>query len=312
MKSKLFLGILLVLLFRPFSLLEAAGQRAIEIAITIDDVPRSDSALMSAAERTDLLLKNLKKAKVPDVLFFVKTASVNTATAPRLRAYTMAGYHLGNHSHSHWDADKTEVDDFLSDIKRAHEILSGFENFLPYFRYPLLHEGKERETRDKIRNYLIAMSYQNGYVTVDNYDWYMERLLQNAVKAKRTIDYPKLSRVYTESLWSSIIFYDDIARQALGRSPKHILLLHENDMAALFIAGLVAFINSQGGKIISPQDAYSDPIAGMVPDVLFNNQGRIAAIARSKGFSGRQLVHESEDVKYLDVLFENRGVFGKK
>lgn len=120
-----------------------------------------------------------------------------------------------------------------------------------------------------------------------------------------------MKQVYVESLWSSIKFYDNIAQQVLGRSPKHILLLHENDLAALFIADLAEFIKAKGGKIISPQEAYTDPIADMVPDVLFNNQGRIAAIARSKGYAVRQLVHESEDVKFLDDLFEKQGVFRK-
>jgi len=311
MKKRVFCCILLYIVISLVFIKAADTQRPIEIAITIDDAPRSDSALFSAEERTAKLIKNLQKAGIPDVLFFVKTSNIDPDSSRRLRAYTAAGYHLGNHSHSHWDADKTDINNYLLDIKKAHDILSGFENSLLFYRYPLLHEGKERNTRDKIKNYLDQLNYKNGYVTVDNYDWYMEVLLQNAVKAGRIVNYVRLSRIYVESLWSSIEFYDNIARQALGRSPRHILLLHENDLAALFIADLAAFIKVKGGRIITPQEAYTDPIAAIVPDVLFNNQGRIAAIARSKGFTGRQLVHESEDVKFLDDLFEKRGVFGK-
>lgn len=87
------------------------------------------------------------------------------------------------------------------------------------------------------------------------------------------------------SLWETIEFYDGIAKKVLGRSPSHVLLLYENDMAALFVDDLVAHIRLKGWEIISPIEAYKDPISRMVPDVLFNNQGRIAAIAHSKGMN---------------------------
>ena len=71
-----------------------------------------------------------------------------------------------------------------------------------------------------------------------------------------------------------------MAKEVLGRSPKHVLLLHENDLAALFIKDLIKHIRESGGKIISPAEAYKDPIADFIPNVLMNNQGRIAAIAK--------------------------------
>lgn len=50
------------------------------------------------------------------------------------------------------------------------------------------------EIRDKIRDVLKEMGYQNGYVSVDNYDWYMDVLLQNAVKEKKHIHLEKLKK----------------------------------------------------------------------------------------------------------------------
>lgn len=283
-----------------------------EIAFTFDDAPRSSKEMLTADERTQMLIKNLKAAKIPDVVFFIKTSNINNESNRRLKSYIQAGYHFANHSHSHFDSHKVDVEAYVQDIKKAHDILSGFANFLPYYRYPLLHEGKTRETRDKINKYLIELGYMNGYVTVDNYDWYMDTMLQRAVKEGRKINFQTLKKAYVDSLWESISFYDSISRQVLGRSVKHVLLLHENDMAALFVGDLAAHIRNNGWKIISPSEAYSDPISKMIPDVLFNNQGRVAAIAREKGYKGRQLVHESEDVEYLEELFEKRGVFGLK
>ena len=62
-------------------------------------------------------------------------------------------------------------------------------------------------------------------------------------------------------------------------------------------------------KIISPDEAYKDAIATQIPDVVFNNQGRVAAIAREKGTPAKDLVQVSEDEAYLDELLSKAGVF---
>lgn len=280
-----------------------------EIAITIDDVPRSATRLFTADERTRKLIENLKKAGVPDVLFFVRTSSINEESRKRVDAYIEAGYHIANHSHSHYWARKVDVGTYLADIEKAHDILSPLPGVLPFYRYPFLDEGGSRESRDKIRTFLTELGLKNGYVTVDNYDWHMDLLVQQAVERGQRVDFEALKKVYVESLWKSIVFYDTIAREVLGRSPKHVLLLHENDTVALFIADLVAHVRSRGWKIIAPQEAYQDPISRIVPDVLFNGQGRVAAIARSRGYEKNRLVHESEDTGYLERLFIRRRVF---
>lgn len=280
-----------------------------EIALTFDDAPRGSKALFTGEERTKRLIESLKKANVPEVIIFVKTSNINESNVKRLESYVKAGFHLGNHSHSHYWASRVSIDKYLEDITKAHTILSKFNNFTPLYRYPFLDEGNTKERRDKIREHLAKLGYQNGYVTVDNYDWYMDDLMQKALQEGKSVNFQKLKKLYVELLWESINFYDEVAKQALGRSPKHVLLLHENDLAALFIADLVAHIRDKGWKIISPDEAYKDLIAKMIPDVLFNNQGRVAAIAREKGFERKKLVHKSEDTQYLEDLFRKRGVF---
>lgn len=63
-------------------------------------------------------------------------------------------------------------------------------------------------------------------------------------------------------------------------------LLHDNDITALFIKDLVVLLRERGCKIITPTEAYSDPLLTTAPDVVENNQGRVMAIAKSKGYSG--------------------------
>jgi hypothetical protein len=149
----------------------------------------------------------------------------------------------------------------------------------------------------------------NGYVTIDNYDWYINHLVKQAKESGKTIDQEKLRKVYVDHIFNSILFYDKIAREQLGRTPKHVLLLHENDLAALFLGDLIAHLKDNGWKIITPREAYRDPIAAYQPDVLFNGQGRVAAIAREKGIEPKKLVQVSEDEEFLDALLKENNVF---
>jgi hypothetical protein len=153
------------------------------------------------------------------------------------------------------------------------------------------------------------MGYINGYVTVDNYDYYLEFLYQQALKENKKINYHLLQELYIEHLWESIQFYQKIALKTLGRSPKHVLLLHENDLAALFLDDLISFLRGEGWLIISPEEAYKDPIAQHIPKVLMNGQGRVAAIAKENGMAGKDLVQKSEDEQYLKDYFNKKKVF---
>jgi peptidoglycan/xylan/chitin deacetylase (PgdA/CDA1 family) len=280
-----------------------------QIAITFDDAPTSDGPVFTGKERTERILNQLKKEKIAQVSFFVITGNINEAGKKRLMQYVNAGHLLGNHTHSHQWIHLLGVKGYLKDIRTADSILRTMNGFVPWFRYPFLDEGKSKPVRDSIRSALKELNLSNGYVTIDNYDWYINALLKKAVSERKKINYDKLRSVYIDHLWNSIQYYDKIAQQVLGRSPRHVLLLHENDLAAYFLSDLIQFLRNKGWKIISPADAYKDPIAQQIPDVLFNGQGRVAAIAREKGMLPKELVQDSEDEEYLESLMKTQKIF---
>jgi peptidoglycan-N-acetylglucosamine deacetylase len=291
-------------------LLTTGNISAGEIALSFDDAPWGKQHYLSGLERTEMLIHKLDSLDINQVVFFCTTDRLRWHNGHlRLKMYGEAGHLLGNHSHYHQRPGKIGCKAYIQDIQQAHDSLKGMTGFVKWFRYPLLDEGRTIPARDSLRSALEKLGYKNGYVTIDNYDWCLERAFQQAIKAGRTVDFDKLRDLYISILWDAIRFYDDLARNALGRSPRHILLLHENDLAALFIDDLITHVRNNGWKIISPEEAYNDSIAIHVPDVLMNNQGRVAAIAREKGFEPRQLHHEAEDEVYLDSLIEKTGVF---
>jgi peptidoglycan-N-acetylglucosamine deacetylase len=280
-----------------------------EIAITFDDAPMGDSPAMTGSVRTHKLLAELKSNDVPQVAFFVITRNIDSIGDIRLSAYVQAGHLLANHTHSHRPIRQIGLAEYLRDIKQANNILRAKPGFVPLFRYPFLDEGRTIPHRDSIRSTLSELALTNGYVTIDNYDWYLNRLYNESVRAGKKTDVEKLKSLYIEHIWNSILYYDDIAKKTLNRSPKHVLLLHENDLSAMFIGDLIKHLRANNWKIISPLEAYTDPIATQIPNVLFNNQGRIGAIAFEKGMKPRDLVQPSEDEEFLEKLVDERKVF---
>lgn len=287
-----------------FTLLFVAtiGQ-AREIAITFDDAPIPDSATMTGAARTTMLVESLKSAEIRQAAFFCTPKVLTSEGKLRLEAYAQAGHLLANHSNTHRNLRDLTAEEYLQDIAIADATLRSLPNFRSWFRFPFLSEGDTREKRDAVRRGLRAMNYQQGYVAVDNYDWYLNKLANDARRDGKTLNQAGLRDLYVSVLMDSVEFYDRIAVKHLGRSPRHVLLLHENDLAAQFIGDLATALRQAGWTIISPERAYADPIALIEPDTLFLGQGRVAAIAHAAGAKPRELVHESEEEEILDKMF---------
>ena len=279
-----------------------------EIAFTFDDAPTADGPMFSGSERTQRIVHALGKHNV-EAAFFILTGNIRYETKSRLKMYTDAGHILANHSHRHLWIHQAGTPKYIADLTIADSILNELPGYAKWYRYPYLDEGRTVGARDSIRAALKDLGLDNGYVTVDNYDWYLNSLLKNAKEQNKKINLDVLRQIYLEHILSSIQFYDNIANTHLGRRPKHVLLLHENDLAALFLEDLIGLLKAKGWKIISPRLAYQDPIARQVPDVLFNGQGRIAAIAREKGIQARELVQDSEDEEFLDRIVVDQKAF---
>jgi len=292
------------LAFLIFAVFGAAQAR--EIALTFDDAPRRDSAMMTGPERAQRLIAALKAADVEQVAFFAVPRVLSDEGKARLLAYARAGHVIANHTANHPNLRKLSADEFLADVADADRTLRTLPNFRTWFRYPYLSKGDTREKRDAVRAGLRAIGYTQGYVTVDDYDWYLDALANKAVEAGKQIDAEDLRDLYVDVVVDCIEFYDAIAVKALGRSPRHVLLLHENDLAANHIGDLVAALRAKGWKIISPVAAYEDLIAQIEPDTLFLGQGRVAAIAHTQGMKPRELVPESEEEELLDKWFAER------
>ncbi len=276
-----------------------------EIALTFDDAPMPDSTFMTGVERTQKLIAGLKASGVEDVLFFCTTKHIDGAGDKRLRQYAESGFHLAHHSHIHESANVLTHEQYLQDFNTADKLLRKYDNVLPLHRFPYLHYGKDLASVKALQKAIRQAGYQIGYVTVDNADWYLNHLMVTAMEEGKPLDVQAMREFYVNTIWNSIAFYDELAKKTLGRSPRHVLLLHENDTAALFIADLVKRIRSEGWTIISPREAYRDPIADKLPETDFHKQGRIAALAHQAGTPVQALKSPQENLELLDKQFQS-------
>ena len=308
--TRLFLITLLICLTGPGS---ASEQK--RIAFSFDDVPRFAGAFFTPDQRAIKLIAALDRAGVEQAGFFVTTSHLQKSHGvggeDRIRAYVAAGHIIANHTHSHQWLSRTEAEEYLADLDHAEEWLADRPGHRAWFRFSYLDEGTDDLLkRDALREGLRERGLMNAYVTVDNYDWYLDGLSNTAKTNGESMDMTALGSLFAETLVQSANFYDEIAVKTLGRSPAHVMLLHETDLAALFIEDAVKAFRKDGWEIISMDEAYADPIASIEPDTMYLGSGRVAAIAHTKGYEPASLVYERTDEEVLDKLFAVR-VLGK-
>lgn len=260
-----------------------------EVAFTIDDAPMRDMAIYSGDQRASILIGTFKKHNIQVVFFSISRNLSYPERANRMQRYVDAGHLIANHTHSHPNYDQTSISEYLLDVDRAHELLRSYKTFRPWFRFPMLRHGNTVRKRDSMRKHLSQMKYRIAYVSLDIQDWFMASLVDQGVKSGRDVNTENLCSAYSDLISDTMENYNSKAVELLGRSPKHAIVLHENDLLALCLETLISKIQSQGWKIISPEEAYKDPIYQRSPNTLFNNNGLIAA-----------LYHEAKNEKIYD------------
>lgn len=281
------------------------NSRANEIALTIDDVPLGSGKLYTGRERTEKIISVLKRFNLQTMLF------VNTSRLPddqgteRVMSYSRAGHPVANHTHAHPRLREVPAQDFIKDIDRADELLKVFPTFVKWFRFPYLGEGATLESRDRVRKHLKSKEYKNGFVTVDNYDYFINDLVQSALRNGKKVHMDRACGLLVDLMWEGIRYYDTVAQKHIGKV-RHVLLMHENDIEAFCLEDLITSLQTKGWKIVAPGRAFGDPLLANEPETLYLNQGRVAAIAHVKSGIKYRSPWENEEV--LRVEFKKRKI----
>ncbi len=261
------------------------------IAFSFDDVPRGPGAFLKVEERPQMLIQALKSAGIKQAAFFVNPGRMGGADihAATVAAYAAAGHVIANHTDSHKTVSSQSAESFLADVDRAEVWLKPQRNYRPWLRFPQLDEGgSDKVKRDAVRAGMKVRGLRHGYVTADGWDWYMEARTKAAVKAGQTIDKEALRALYIETHVASANFSDQLAQLILGRRPVQMLLLHETDLAALYVADLAKALRADGWEIVSADAVYADPMAKMMPDPDYADGTMLEMLAWEKKLVGNR------------------------
>jgi peptidoglycan/xylan/chitin deacetylase (PgdA/CDA1 family) len=277
------------------------------IALTFDDTPRGVGAFFTKEERSKRLVAALRKARVEQAAFFVNPGKVQ---APGDEAvvdrYVRAGHVIADHSFSHPHLNQLTVADYLADIDKAEAWLKPRPGRRPWFRYPFLDEGgRDKAKRDAVRAGLAERGLTNGYVTAEGSDWNIEKLTVDAKRAGKKIDMAALRDLYVETHVQAADFADALMVKSIGRSPPHVMLLHETDIAALYIADLVKALRADGWEIVTADKAYADPLKNAAPDVPSANGTLTELLAWEKGLPAPRW-YERNNITLANQFFAER------
>lgn len=261
----------------------------IEVAITVDDLPRHGPELPGheplAITRT--LLEAFQRHGVPRVYGFVNGEKAGPLERAVLEAWVAAGHPLGNHQWTHADLHKVPAAEFIDGVRRNEALLrelqpQATEAVWKTFRYPYLHEGNTLPDRDAVRAHLAGAGYRVAQVTVDPYDWayndaYARCLAKGAPEAAAALRKQFLSEARAKLRWATTV-----SRSLLGRPMRHVLLLHLGMVDAAAVEELLSDYERLGVRWVPLERVLEDPVYAENPNVTFGGMF-LFQLARARG-----------------------------
>lgn len=248
---------------------------AIEIAITVDDLPDVGAQTSTTSQEKIKVAKTMlsvfKKHKIHGIYGFINGGKVvDNADKDILNLWVTSGQLLGNHTYSHINLANHTESEYITDIKRNEILLSQamHDKDYKYFRYPFLSEGNTKQKRDSIRNYLSANNYKIAEVTLDFWDYEWNDPYSRCVQQKnsKTIEYLKNS--YLSASVSAISAARDLSAFLFNRDIKYIMLLHIGALDAIMLDQVLTRYEKLGAKFISLPEALTDEVYSINSEII--------------------------------------------
>ena len=231
-----------------------------EIAITIDDLPLVASKMNTpgnqqrSTERFMRIIQALKDNNVP-ATGFVIAGSIEKGQWAFLEQFHDAGFFIGNHTYSHKNLNRTNVDKYIEDVDKADKILTPIMTDPKYFRYPYLAEGNS-VSRPKVLAYLKEHHYTIAPVTIDSKDYRFNEQLYHVPYRTREAYIQKFKTSYLQYIWSQTVAAE---KRANGAPVKQILLIHANLLNSYVLGDIIQMYKDHGYTFISLTDALKNP-----------------------------------------------------
>lgn len=305
-----FQWLLLLALFIHPSPIQAQNSAPRKIAFTFDDGDTSSFPGYPLAVWNEQLLNNLHQAGIKAIFYSTGTNKSNPKGQYVLQSWDDQGHFIANHSFSHknYCNPNHTFSWFKEDFLRNDSLIRPFKNFIPYFRFPYLKEGETREKIDAARQLFKETGYQNGHVTIDASDWYVNSRLLEKLRKDPAAQLENYQAFYIEHLYDRAMFYDSLAYALTSRHISHTMLLHHNLAASLFLDDLIDYFKSKGWEIIDADQALNDPIYQYQSPVVPSGESIIWAMAKASGQFEPVLRYPAEDSRYEKARMDKLGL----
>ena len=286
------------------------AQEKPSVCFTFDDGNPKDILDYKYFEWNGLILNQLEDFNLQTILYVCGRNLDNEEGKKVIESWDNAGHIIANHTYSHlnYNNPKNGFDTYKDDILRCDSLISNYKNYQKYFRAQYLKSGDTREKRDSLNVFLQSINYKNGYVTIDNSDWFIDSRLIKFMEENSDSSIEKYKKYYIEHLIDRAKYYDEIAYKLLGRRVKHTLLLHHNLTSALFLNDLMAAFEKEGWKLIDADDAFTDPVYEMIPDIVPAGESIIWGLARESGKFDDVIRYPAEDSPYEEEKMNKLGL----
>lgn len=289
-------------------LLSAALVAQPTMSFTFDDGSLSNQAHYPFEEWNSMILNTLDSAGIKTI-FFLRTDDKATEKGKYLiETWDIRGHKIANHTYSHPNFNREDVtaEDFRTELVRADSLIKSYDNYVKLVRFPYLKEGNTKAKIDSIRKIMKSYGYENGHVTIDASDWYIDSRLRMRLKQDPRADLEAFKNFYLEHLLDRATYYESLAFELTGRHINHTLLLHHNLAAALFLDDLISMFKSKGWKVISSDEAYKDPIFKRTPNHA--GESLIWSLAKDSGEFEDRLRYPAEDSRYEKERMDKLGL----
>jgi peptidoglycan/xylan/chitin deacetylase (PgdA/CDA1 family) len=268
-----------------------------QLALSFDDGVNPDLN-KQAVNINQRILAQLEQHQLKSMIYPSVIKIGDYAGLQLVAAWGEQGHQIGNHSELHLNLNKDSVtsQQYIDGIQRAEYVFQPLKGWTARYRYPFLKEGNTLEKRERVAHYLQQHGYQSGAVSIDASDWFYNLKYLSYQKQGKTAQLNQLKQAYIQHLLGRATYYDQLATETLGYSPKHVLLLHVNAINAAFLTDVIQAFRVQGWQWIDTADAYTDPMYQQRPNILPAGESIIWSLAKQRGLA--QLRYPAEDAPY--------------
>lgn len=277
------------------------------IGLTFDD--GLDPARNSKAESWNArILHALEQQQLHAIVFPSLNQIGGDAGMALIEQWSAAGHGVGNHTahHRSLSSSKVTLQGFIADVQLADEALHHLPTWLPMLRFPYLKEGDTRDKRDGMRDWMREHDYRSAPVSIDTSDGYYNQRYLALLAAGRSEPVKRLRRAYVRHLLERAAYYDNLARQVIGRSPAHVLRLHTNALNAAALPEVIEAFRNRGWHFVAARAAFDDPLYAMQPMTLPAGESILWALAKERDVDG--LRYPAEDAAYERPLLQRQGL----